>query len=366
MTIKFVDTDPILYEKQLIEAYEMLAGRSLHPADPERLIINLLTYALTVTAINIDETGRQNLLAYARGEYLDAIAELYGITRLPAKPAITNLRFTLKASLPYDAVIPKGTRVAPDGNIVFKTIVEAKITANSLSVEVQAECEESGRVGNGFVIGQINKLIDPLPYDIMVENINMSMYGADVESDERFRERLRGSLERFTNAGSKGAYIFHTLSVHQDILDVEVFSPEPGQVKVVFLMKNGELPDSSTIEQVKNYLSGEKIKPLTDLVIVSAPEVVNYQVSVQYYINKKDELLTYIIQQNVQKAVNDFIALTGSKIGRDVLPEELTAMIKNAGAYRVIINSPSFVELQHYQIAKAETVNITYLGLTED
>lgn len=366
MDIKFVETDPQVYEIQLIEAYERLTGRTLQPADPERLLTNLLAYVLTVTAINIDDTGRQNLLAFARAEKLDALAEFYGVERLQAKPSICIIRFNLSEAINGDVVIPSGTRITPDGSLVFKTVSEAKIPPGILSVETQAICETTGSMGNGYQIGQINKLVDVLPYDISVTNTTMSMYGSDTEEDERFRERIRQSMERFSNTGSRGAYIYHTLSAHQDILDVSVFSPSAGQVNVVFIMKDGESPDNSMIQLVQNYLSSEKVRPLTDMVYVSAPEVITYSINIEYYIHKKDEALAGLIQQDVEKAARDFAFWTGTKIGRDILPEELILRVKQAGAYRVIVNSPAYTALQQNQIAKADSFVLTYSGLMED
>ncbi len=95
-------------------------------------------------------------------------------------------------------------------------------------MDVPAEYIEAGTKGNGFAVGQINKMIDVIPYVASVSNITMSMYGADKENDERYRERIRESLERFSTAGPSEAYRFHTLSAHQDILDVSVWSPAPG------------------------------------------------------------------------------------------------------------------------------------------
>ncbi len=366
MDIKFVDTSPQLYEEMLIKVYERITGRTLHPADPERMLINLITYAITVSAINIDDTGRMNLLPYARGEYLDALAELYGIQRLPAKPAVVIIRFELSSPLTQDVIIPIGTRVTPDGNIVFKTVNEVKIPAGQLYVDVQAECEQVGVVGNGYQIGQINKLVDILPYDISVSNITMSMYGTDTEDDERFRERIRLSMERFSNAGSYGAYIFYTKTAHQDIEDVEIYSPSPGVVKVLFLMKGGEIPGPDMIQLVSSYLNGEKVRPLTDQVIVAVPEVYTYDVDIEYYIHKKDEAYGSLINQSVEKAVLEFVKWTGSKIGRDILPEELISRVKKAGAYRVIINSPQYTSISIEQVAKPRNISIQYRGITED
>lgn len=363
---EFVNTDAIYYEKLLIDAYQQITGRTLYPADPERLLINLQTYASTLLAIAINETAKQNLLAYATDKNLDKLAEFYGVVRLQAKASKTTLRFYLDQPLSFDIVIPAGTRATPDGNIYFATLQEAKIPAGSLFVDVLAVCNVAGSAGNNFSIGQINKLVDTLPYITKVENITTSMYGTDLEDDERFRERIRLSIERFSNAGSRQAYIYHTLSAHQDIEDVEVYSPNPGQVKVIFTLKNGAIPNADMINAVANYLSSEKVRPLTDQVIVSAPQVVNYDINFTYYVNKKDEAKVSIIQTAVQNAVNDFVNWTKSKIGRDVLPEQLISRVKQAGAYAIDLTAPSKQQLTIEQIAYANNINIIYGGLTND
>jgi phage-related baseplate assembly protein len=366
MDIKFVETDATYWEGVLIDAYENITQRPLYPADPERLLINLQTYASALLAIAINETAKQNLLAFAKGQYLDALAQFYGVQRLPARKAQTILRFSLVEPLNFDVVIPAGTRASAGGDLYFATLQEVKIPAGSLYVDVPAECNEPGTKGNGFSPGQIKDLIDPLPYIDSVSNITMSMYGADEEDDERFRERIRLSIERFTNAGSKQAYIYHTLSAHQDIEDVEVYSPAPGQVKVIFTVKGGNIPDASMLSLVRDYLSSERVRPLTDQVLVSAPEIVQYDIDLTFYVNKKDAPKLSFIQSAVEKAVSDFIAWTKSKIGRDILPEELIRLVKQAGAYRVGLTFPTRQELTIEQIAHARNVNVRYGGLVDD
>jgi len=364
--LEFVEKDPIYWEGLLIDAYEKITQRPLYPADPERLLINLQTYACTLLAIAINETAKQNLLAFATGQHLDALAQFYGVQRLPARKAQAILRFSLAEPLSFDVVIPAGTRVSTGGDLYFATLQEAKIPAGSLFVDVPAECNQPGTIGNGFSPGQIKYLMDPLHYVASVSNITMSMYGADEEDDERFRERIRLSIERFTNAGSKQAYIYHTLSAHQDIEDVEVYSPAPGQVKVIFTVKGGNIPDASMLSLVRDYLSSERVRPLTDQVLVSAPQVVSYDIDLTFYVNKKDATKLSFIQPAVERAVNDFIAWTKSKIGRDILPEELIRLIKEAGAYRVDLTSPTRQELTIEQIAHVRNVSIRYGGLVDD
>ena len=368
MDVEFVPYDPLYFEKELISRYEALTERKLYPADPERLIINLLTYALSIIHFNINETGRQNLLAYARGNKLDALGEFYGVKRLPARPAIVTLRFSLPEPLSFDVAIPKGTRVAPSesGDIWFETVEEAKIPAGATSVEVQAECNVSGSAGNGFAIGQINQILDPLPYNISAENTTMSMYGADTEDDERFRERIRLSMERFSTAGPKGAYVFWIKSVHQDIIDAEVWSPEPGVVKATILMKDGELPSEDILSLVKEVVSDEKRRPLTDLFEVQTPEVVPFEVRLTYYLERSAEGLATQISQEVHTAVNEYLKWQKTKLGRDITPSVLINYVQSIkGVKRVEVESPVYQPLEPWQVARESSVTINYGGIED-
>jgi len=366
MDIRFTITNPQYYEQELINAYETITNRTLYPADPERLLLDVIAYISSLLAFKTDWSAKQNLLAYAEGQYLDALAELYGISRLPAQKARTRLKFFTQQPTQADIVIPQGTRVAVNNEIAFETVEQAVITAGQTEAYADAECQTAGAIGNGFTAGQINKLLDPLPYEIQAVNITTSMFGADEEDDERFRERIRLSIERFSNAGSREAYIYHTKSAHVLIEDVKVFSPAPGQVAVYFLLKDGELPSQEMIELVRQALNDERVRPLTDQVFVYAPEVVQYTVDIRYWIHKKDEAKVYFIQQAVQKAVQDFIKDTGRKIDKDVLPEELYQRVRNAGAYKVDVISPVRIEISAGKVAKGTINSITYMGLKDD
>ena len=363
----FVNIDTSQIEAEILKIYETISNKKLYPADPVRLILETVAYVVAILKNDINYTGKQNLLAYAKGEHLDKLGELLGVKRLQATSAITTLKFSVSKPLSFDVVIPKGTRATPDNKIFFGTIDEAKIKAGNTSVEVQARCQMAGTVGNGFLPFQINRLVDVVPYVDSVENISVSYGGSDIESDEHLRERIRLAPESFSNAGSKGAYIFHTKSTHQDIEDVSVFSPSAGVVKVVFLMKNGELPTSDLIQLVSDYLNSETVRPLTDKVVVEAPSVVSYDIDFTYFVQKKFSALISSIKTQVQQAVENFVFYQKSKIGRDVLPEELISRLKSIkGVYHIELNSPNFMEISNNQVAFASNVSFSYGGLVDD
>jgi len=364
--VSFANIDPTYYEGLLIDAYQNITNRTLYPGDPDRLLVDLQTYATALLAIAINETGKQNLLAYASGSNLDALAEFYGVTRLPAQPAQTTLQFSINQPLNFNVVIPAGTRATPDGKLFFATLQEGIIPAGNTSVSVPAACQTPGSVGNGYVAGQINQMVETVPYVTSVVNTATSMYGTDPETDDRFRQRIRLSMERFSTAGPTKAYKYWTLTAHQDIEDVEVFSQSPGQVTVVFTTTGGNIPDQDLINTVTTFLSQDNIRPLTDQVSVIAPTIVYYDINVTYYINQTDAAKVSIIQNQVNQAVQDFTNWTKSKIGRYILPEQLIARIKDAGAYMIDLTAPTQQTLTIQQIAYANNVNVTYGGLVND
>ncbi len=362
--IEFVNTDTQALEKEIFEKYETLTGKKLNPANPERLFLETVAYIITLLKFDINYTANQNLLAYATGEALDKLGELVGVYRLPAQPARTTLRFYIDEVKDFDVVIPADTKATPDQLIFFKTIEEAVIPAGETFVDIEAECEEAGTIGNGFLPGQINMLSTPIPYITAVENITTSMYGTDIESDEHLRERIRLAPERGAN-GTEWAYAYHTKSAHTEIEDVSVFTPGPGIVKIVFTLKNGRLPTSDIIEKVKDYIYHPKRKGLTDLVIIEAPKVINYDIDFTYYILKDYQPLALQIQEEVNKKVEEYIQWQ-RKIGRDIIPDELIRKIKEIdGVYRLEIRSPIYQKIEKDEIAINKSKNIIYGGVMD-
>ena len=360
---QFVEYDSQeIYRDILTKAEEQL-GRTINPADPINLLVSLLAYVVSVQNFQINDAANQNLLAFARGEALDRLGELLGVKRLPATPARTTVRFYIDSPKAFPVVIPQGTEVTPDQKLFFKTVEEAVIQPGETYVDVEAICEQAGTIGNGFQPGQINLLVTPLPYVVKVENITMSLYGSDEEDDERLRERIRIAPEKFSNAGSKGAYIYWAKTAHQEIADVSVFSPEPGKVTVVVLMKDGQMPSDEILNLVRETLNDEKVKPLTDLVEVKAPSVVTYDINLTYYIRKDFIPLQQSIDQQIKERVSQFVNETKSHIGYDVNSSRLIDLIMGVqGVKRVEVDSPGFIPVGVDSVGQANEITVNYGG----
>ncbi len=101
----------------------------------------------------------------------------------------------------------------------------------------------------------------------------------DSETDDRLRQRTGLALEGFSTAGPAGAYIFHALSVSNEIKSVSVKSPEPGEVLVTILSNNGNGDVSDDLlNNVLKKLTNDDIRPLTDFVTIQKAQIINYSV----------------------------------------------------------------------------------------
>ena len=369
--ITFAEKSGEEIEAEIISRYETLAGRTLAKGDPIRLFLETIVLIIVHQRSLIDYAAKQNLLAYAEGDYLDHIGALLGVKRLAASSALTTLKFTLSEAQLSAVTIPEGTRASPGGGtILFATVEAVEIPTGKTEMTVIAECTLSGTQGNGYVAGQIKRLVDPFPYEMSVENITESYGGSDVENDENFRERIQIAPESFSVAGSSGAYKYFARTAHQDIIDVglpDMFDEdfEPGHVDLYILMKNGELPSAEILEKVLDICNADDVRPLTDYVTANAPEIVNFALNVKYFIDRANATQSTQIQASVENAIQAWITWQRSKLGRDLNPSELNHRIIAAGAKRAEIISPVFRTIKYKELAIPSTQTVTFGGLED-
>lgn len=339
---------------------------TLYPADPMRILINSFVLQLFQGYLYIDRAGKQNLLRYSYGPFLDHIGALKGIERLPAKAAKVTLRFFVSAIQSNAIPIPKGTRVSSGDMNYFATETYSEIPPGESYVDIPCVCIVDGTAGNGYEAGQLNVLVDPIPYIKGVENTNLSEGGSDVESDESFSERIYLAPSAYSTAGPKEAYIYWMKTYSSSISDVRVEMPAPGEVDIRIILDNGVIPKESFLTEAKNFICNSNIRPLTDQVTVAAPDVVFYDLSFTYYINQSDSSKAESISAAVDLATQSYIAWQKEKIGRDINPSELIYRIRKAGAKRVDVSSPIYTDIGKDALAVCNAVSMNYGGIEDD
>lgn len=347
--------------------YAEITGKEivLDRADPISLILYALSVQVYQSMLYVDKTGKQDLLKYSYGPFLDNLAAMKGITREQAKPSRAMVRFTLSGIRPDIVEIPVGTRVT-NGDIYFQTEAYASIESGQTQVDVPCICMSPGTQGNNLGVGEINVLVDPVPYVAKISNTEPTSGGTNIEDDETLKDRIYIAPSKYSVAGPEDSYRYWARTYNANITDVLIFSDNPVDVTIEFIMKDGELPSESMVRGLQTYLANEQIRPLTDKVTVKAPDTVDYKINLKYFVNKSDLKKVDTIKAAVEKAINDYVIWQRSKIGRDINPSQLIQMVVAAGAKRAEVTLPVFQVIGKANVAKLSDKVVTYGGLEDD
>ncbi len=357
--IQFLHEDGAKIIAECKAFYETTLGRQIAPADVEMLLINGLAYRELLVRSQANEAGRQNMVSFSLGAALEYLGELVGVYRLPASPALCTIEFALVPGH-TGVTIPMGLRVqSTDGKAIFETTEERVCPVDTLTAQIICAATEAGTVGNDYALNKINIILDPQAFLSTAQNITVSKGGADEETDELLRERIKLAPAIFSVAGPDDAYKFHAKSASASIVDVAVTSPVPGEVHIFPLLEGGLMPTPEILEAVQEKCNAKKIRPLTDTVVTGSPETIDYAIEVNL------TLLTTAVQATTQSSVEDILneykEARKNKLGLDVVRSKIASLSSIQGVYDAVVVSPVaniVAEPSEYTNCTGITVNI--------
>lgn len=350
--------------------YREITGRDpvIGEADPLNLLMKAFAAMEYQTMQYADTKGRMEMLNTSTGEALDALAALVGISRKGPTRATATVRFTLSEIQAGVVAVPAGTRVKTEDGKYFNTLDYAEIQKGETHTDVMVQAQEAGAGSSGILIGSIKILVDPIPYIGSVSNTTESTGGLDTEDDGSLTRRIYLAPSVYSCAGPRDAYEYYAREWRGDVADVRVDSPNPDEVNIYFTIEdeNGvRLPNSTELEDMKEYMSAETMRPLCDKVDCVAPDEVEYSISLTYWIAVSDQKSVSEIQNKVNRAVDDFQTWQ-RKLGRDINPTELIARLRAAGTKRVKLTAPQDETVEKAKLPKCTGVTVTYGGLEDD
>lgn len=365
----FVDSDAETVLQNLVAHFEEETGEILNAGDQRRIFLQGFAYAISVFLNELEETGKQNLLRYSTGDALDAIGELMGISREPARGAECILKFSLSAVQANAVCIPAGTRATPDGELFFATDEALVIAEGSQAGFVSATCTTEGENGNGFLAGQIDTLVDGIAYVQSVENTDESHSGADSETDDDLRDRIREAPASYSTCGAELSYDYWARMASDDVGDVAIDSPSAGVVRIAVIKENGVIPAANdpVIAAVTDACSAEDRRPLTDSVSVVPAVATSTSIDFTYYISNDDIGQIDEIQAAVLSAVTEYKEWQTTSIGKDINPDHLRKLVLNAGASRCVVAAPVYTEVNKPNVAQftAAADSVVFGGMSE-
>jgi phage-related baseplate assembly protein len=158
------------------------------------------------------------------------------------------------------------------------------------------------------------------------------------EGDDALRRRIQSAFETFSVAGPRAAYYFNALDADGSIGDVGVTSPSPGVVTVTVLSKSPSgLANAAMLDAVRLRLNDDRVRPLTDQVVVQAAVPVPVHVTATLFIPQGPD--DGLVKIQATKAL-DLYLTSVRKVGMPVAFSGIAAALHVASVTRVALSEP--------------------------
>lgn len=351
---EFVARDPNAIVSEMVADFEAATGRTLYPAQVERLLIDVVAYREGLVRMAVQEAAKLNLVTYARDVMLDHLGLNIGVARLPARAAITRVVFT-RDPASGTVIVPAGTAIEISGNRVFLTAKELTIDASSSSAEVLATASEAGAAFNGFVAGaatlqaSVNGISE-------VATAATTYGGADAEGDERYRARIMAGTNRAA-VGTSARYRELVMGIDQSIADVAVVSPAPGSGTIrIHVLVDGGVAPAQLLADVLAVLSDERYRMVSDVIEVRAASARSYAITAR--ITLAAGASAALVLPQAEAAAAAFAARLRGKLGGEVVPSQIVAALSVTGVHRVVLESPGELVLEPHEWADCAAITV--------
>lgn len=262
------------------DAYYTAYSETMRIGSVEFQTASIFSYALTVLINSMNDASKQRWLATATGEYLDAIAETYGLARPDGYHATVEVRVV--ARNPGDPLtIPEGKIVISDqdGKYKFSNAFEFQLSDSTYTV---FRAVDAGSEYNGIPEGKLDTIVSGTAYITSCRNITETSGGTDpMTDDEVFRQWLKTEIQSLAGAGTYLAYEARAKNADSRIVDVHVVQQgedgyEKGKVQIIVLPSLDALDWVSIREVVQNACADPSFRPVGDFVQTRVADTQNF------------------------------------------------------------------------------------------
>lgn len=349
-----MERDPFALKALFVAEFERISGRTLFESQPEMYVIETMAYALSVYGEAGQNGFMQNRALWAEGGHLEQVGANVDTFKLGEEYAVCQIEFSLSGVQPTNVLIPAGTRVSPGNGIIFDTTDDLFIEAGQLTGLVLVIALDAGVSANGFVIGQINEILDPVAFVASASNTIASGGGADVEDEDAFRLRIINSFERISKAGPRQGYVEIVKSASALIVDVAVHKPQPGYIDIYPLTATGAASDALDTLIIAA-LDPEKVVPMGDYVTVKKAVAVPLDITLNVRVFNAGASILADIEDAVLAAFLPWSLTLGAQLSPLAVK---TAVGKLAGVIDVVLPDFAYVDLAHNQYADISEIAI--------
>jgi len=344
---KVIYEDPTVIASEMVTQWEAATGKTLYPAQVERLMIDHIAYRESLVRAGVNDGARQGLVDFAREPMLGFHGAKVDTYRLPARPAKTTLRFSVPNPVASALPIPNLPRIEASTGVLFVPQREPVIQPGQTFVDIVSVAAEPGMQHNGLLPGSIIEPYDELPEDVTVTNITTSSGGADAEGTERFRQRIKLAQSR-PGAGSTKQYIYLAMTADVSVIDVSVTVIAAGHVRLAVLTPQNDDP-AEIVAAVDRAINQSDSKPTTDNadVVAASPVMVPITVTV----TPRKESLVSAVESSSESALLAHSLFLARKLGYDVVGSEIESLVQNKGGIKRVLVEGADIPISPQQFA---------------
>lgn len=289
----------------------------------------------------------QAYVASANGPFLDLIAELFGLFRLPQQAALSiaderNVRFfvtsgTLAAVLPSKVIAVGTTITSSDGAITYQVLEAARFNDVATEVFVSVVSQSVGptqNVGRG-VLTSHNLGIAA----VLVTNLAPISTAADVESDDQLRSRI--SDANLTRATANEASIREAANVVPGVSDIRVqpFRNGPGTVQLTIIPVSNAI-NPRLLALVRNNV--EQVRGAGTIVDLRGPRFVPVEITIVLRFREDTaEGEKPDLRVRAKQAIVEYVA--SLKLGQTFIVQEMIQRVLDVSEKILEFETRSFV-----------------------
>lgn len=170
------------------------------------------------------------------------------------------------------------------------------------------------------------------------DNTTTPPTAAVMETDDDLRLRIPAAFEGLSVAGPTAAYEFHAKSIDGRVADASAISPNPAEVVVTILSREGDgSVDSELLALVDKALNDESVRPVADRLTVKSAQIIPYQIdaTLYFYPGPEAEPIMSAAKQSLQTYIN-----SQTRLGRDIRLSAIYAALHVEGVQRVELAAP--------------------------
>ena len=268
--IELLSVDPRPFVDAFKQEYYNQTGKTLQIGSDEFAAASVYAYVMSVFFNQVNENTRNRFIDYATGEYLDAIAAMYGIYERPegyhASCLVRVNTPNIGATVPANSIV-----LAASNGDKFTNKYPAKLTNPAY---ILFESVNPGTKYNGIPAGDITEIVQGDIFISSAQNTTITDGGTDgFSSDDEYRSWLKMQIRSFAGAGTYMAYEARAKNSDPRVTDVYVLRQDDpgyqkGSVKIYYL-SDQDTDHGDVYQKIVESCNDPSFRPIGDEVIVS-------------------------------------------------------------------------------------------------